>query len=97
MDQISSSAALTECSPCVHAHTSVSTCLTQLLLPTPGASCTLCRHIGQPNEALKFLNKARKDSTWGQIATCYMVQICLNPDNEIVGGETFESLMADSK
>lgn len=55
-----------------------------------------CWHIGQPNEALKFLNKARKDSTWGQIATCYMVQICLNPDNEIVGGETFESLMADS-
>lgn len=55
-----------------------------------------CWHIGQPNEALKFLNKARKDSTWGQTATCYMVQICLNPDNEIVGGETFESLMADS-
>ncbi|OBS75116.1 hypothetical protein A6R68_14362 [Neotoma lepida] len=54
-----------------------------------------CWHIGQPNEALRFLNKARKDSTWGQIATCYMVQICLNPDNEIVGG-AFESLVADS-
>lgn len=53
-------------------------------------------HIGQPNEALRFLNKARKDSTWGQIATCYMVQICLNPDNEVVGGEVFESLVADS-
>ncbi|XP_004412157.1 PREDICTED: tetratricopeptide repeat protein 21A isoform X2 [Odobenus rosmarus divergens] len=53
-------------------------------------------HIGQPNEALKFLNKARKDSTWGQSATYYMVQICLNPDNEIVGGEIFENLAAES-
>ncbi|XP_034518101.1 tetratricopeptide repeat protein 21A isoform X2 [Ailuropoda melanoleuca] len=56
-----------------------------------------CWHIGQPNEALKFLNKARKDSTWGQSATYYMVQICLNPDNEIVGGQVFENLVADSK
>ncbi|XP_054549191.1 tetratricopeptide repeat protein 21A isoform X2 [Talpa occidentalis] len=55
-----------------------------------------CWHIGQPNEALKFLNKARKDSTWGQRATYYMVQICLNPDNEIVGGEAFTNLVAES-
>ncbi|XP_008584612.1 PREDICTED: tetratricopeptide repeat protein 21A isoform X1 [Galeopterus variegatus] len=55
-----------------------------------------CWHMGQPKEALKFLNKARKDSTWGQSATYYMVQICLNPDNEIVGGEAFESLAAES-
>ncbi|KAM9601421.1 tetratricopeptide repeat protein 21A isoform 2-T2 [Trichechus inunguis] len=53
-------------------------------------------HTGQPNEALKLLNKARKDSTWGQSATYYMVQICLNPDNEIVGGEAFQSLVAES-
>uniref|UniRef100_A0A8D1WDN7 Tetratricopeptide repeat domain 21A n=1 Tax=Sus scrofa TaxID=9823 RepID=A0A8D1WDN7_PIG len=56
-----------------------------------------CWHIGQPNEALKFLNKARKDNTWGQSATYCMVQICLNPDNEIVGGEAFESLVPESK
>ncbi|XP_043298255.1 tetratricopeptide repeat protein 21A isoform X3 [Cervus canadensis] len=56
-----------------------------------------CWHIGQPNEALKFLNKARKDSTWGQSATYHMVQICLNPDNEIVGGEAFEHLVTESK
>ncbi|XP_060983796.1 tetratricopeptide repeat protein 21A isoform X1 [Dama dama] len=55
-----------------------------------------CWHIGQPNEALKFLNKARKDSTWGQSATYHMVQICLNPDNEIVGGEAFEHLVTES-
>ncbi|XP_015344960.1 tetratricopeptide repeat protein 21A isoform X1 [Marmota marmota marmota] len=53
-------------------------------------------HVGQPNEALKFLNKARKDSTWGPYATYYMVQICLNPDNELVGGEAFENLMTES-
>ncbi|XP_048190577.1 tetratricopeptide repeat protein 21A isoform X2 [Perognathus longimembris pacificus] len=53
-------------------------------------------HIGQPNEALKFLNKARKDSTWGQMATYNMVQICLNPDNEIVGGEAFENPGAEN-
>ncbi|KAM6170606.1 tetratricopeptide repeat protein 21A [Rhynchocyon petersi] len=55
-----------------------------------------CWHIGQPNEALRFLNKARKDSTWGQSATYHMVQICLNPDNEIVGGEAFENLVPES-
>ncbi|KAI4553985.1 hypothetical protein MJT46_016165 [Ovis ammon polii x Ovis aries] len=55
-----------------------------------------CWHIGQPNEALKFLNKARKDRTWGQSATYHMVQICLNPDNEIVGGEAFQNLVTES-
>lgn len=62
-----------------------------------GVSLFLYRHIGQPNEALKFLNKARKDSMWGQRATYYMVQICLNPDSEIVGGEALENLVAESK
>ncbi|XP_036777583.2 tetratricopeptide repeat protein 21A isoform X4 [Manis pentadactyla] len=55
-----------------------------------------CWHIGQPNEAVKFLNKARKDSIWGQSATYYMVQIFLNPDNEIVGGKAHENLIPES-
>ncbi|XP_055985151.1 tetratricopeptide repeat protein 21A [Sorex fumeus] len=55
-----------------------------------------CWYLGQPNEALKFLNKARKDSTWGQSAISYMVQICLNPDNEIVGGESFQNITVES-
>ncbi|XP_054990356.1 tetratricopeptide repeat protein 21A [Sorex araneus] len=55
-----------------------------------------CWYLGQPNEALKFLNKARKDSTWGQSAVSYMVQICLNPDNEIVGGESFQNIAVES-
>ncbi|XP_036122537.1 tetratricopeptide repeat protein 21A isoform X3 [Molossus molossus] len=69
------------------------------VLLEPGFNyCTGIYHwyIGQPNEALKFLNKARKDSTWGQSATYYMVQICLNPDNEIVGGEAFHNHAAES-
>ncbi|XP_068940430.1 tetratricopeptide repeat protein 21A isoform X2 [Petaurus breviceps papuanus] len=55
-----------------------------------------CWHIGQPNEALKYLNKARKDSDWGQRATYNMVQICLNPDNEIMGGEALETLTMEN-
>ncbi|MEE6467375.1 hypothetical protein FKM82_007217 [Ascaphus truei] len=54
-----------------------------------------CWHIGQPNEALKFFNKARKDSEWGQSAITSMIQICLNPDNELIGGEVFENLNED--
>ncbi|XP_021562079.1 tetratricopeptide repeat protein 21A [Carlito syrichta] len=56
-----------------------------------------CWHTWQPNEALRFLNKARMDKTWGQSATYHMVQICLNPDKETVGGEVFENLVAESK
>ncbi|XP_039379982.1 tetratricopeptide repeat protein 21A isoform X5 [Mauremys reevesii] len=54
-----------------------------------------CWHMGQPNQALKYFNKARKDSDWGQRAINNMIQICLNPDNEIIGGEVFESLNAE--
>uniref|UniRef100_A0A2K5RPC0 Tetratricopeptide repeat domain 21A n=1 Tax=Cebus imitator TaxID=2715852 RepID=A0A2K5RPC0_CEBIM len=54
-----------------------------------------CWYTGQPNEALKFLNKARKDRTWSQSAIYHMVQICLNPDNEVVGGEAFENQEAE--
>ncbi|XP_019518289.1 PREDICTED: tetratricopeptide repeat protein 21A isoform X2 [Hipposideros armiger] len=74
--------------------------LSSRVLLEPGFNyCTgiYCWHIGHPKEAMKFLNKARKDSTWGQSATYYMVQICLNPDNEIVGGKAFENLVSESK
>ncbi|CAH1774388.1 unnamed protein product [Owenia fusiformis] len=48
-------------------------------------------YIGNPNTALKHFNKARKDSDWGQKATYNMIEICLNPDNDTIGGEVFES------
>ena len=57
---------------------------------------SLYRYIGEPNDALRHFNKARKDSDWGQNAVYNMIEICLNPDNETVGGEVFENLDADT-
>ncbi|XP_032895188.1 tetratricopeptide repeat protein 21A [Amblyraja radiata] len=52
-------------------------------------------YTGQPNAALRHFNKARKDSDWGQNAVYNMIQICLNPDSEIIGGNVFETLDDD--
>ncbi|KAM4626732.1 tetratricopeptide repeat protein 21B [Discoglossus pictus] len=52
-------------------------------------------YTGEPNDALRHFNKARKDSDWGQNAVYNMIEICLNPDNETVGGEVFENLDGD--
>ncbi|XP_036378258.1 tetratricopeptide repeat protein 21B [Megalops cyprinoides] len=49
-----------------------------------------CWHVGQVNEALMHFNKARRDTDWGEGALCHMIQICLNPDNDTIGGEVFE-------
>nr|XP_019582896.1 PREDICTED: tetratricopeptide repeat protein 21B isoform X1 [Rhinolophus sinicus] len=49
-------------------------------------------YTGEPNDALRHFNKARKDSDWGQNALYNMIEICLNPDNETIGGEVFENL-----
>jgi tetratricopeptide repeat protein 21B len=47
-------------------------------------------YIGNPNVALKHFNKARKDTDYGTAATYNMIEICLNPDNETLGGEVFK-------
>ncbi|XP_053327438.1 tetratricopeptide repeat protein 21B [Spea bombifrons] len=52
-------------------------------------------NTGDPNDALRHFNKARKDSDWGQNAVYNMIEICLNPDNETVGGEVFDNLDGD--
>ncbi|XP_062043519.1 tetratricopeptide repeat protein 21B [Lepus europaeus] len=52
-------------------------------------------YTGEPNDALRNFNKARKDSDWGQNALYNMIEICLNPDNETIGGEVFENLDED--
>ncbi|XP_003478712.1 tetratricopeptide repeat protein 21B [Cavia porcellus] len=52
-------------------------------------------YTGEPNDALRHFNKARKDSEWGQNALYNMIEICLNPDNETIGGEVFENLDGD--
>ncbi|XP_034042968.1 tetratricopeptide repeat protein 21B [Thalassophryne amazonica] len=52
-------------------------------------------HTGQPNDALRHFNKARKDNDWGQNAVYNMIEIYLNPDNNTMGGEVFETLDGD--
>jgi len=47
------------------------------------------------NAALKHFNKARKDSVYGYSATYDMVEICLNPDNETLGGTVFDAVDVD--
>uniref|UniRef100_A0AAV2JXT5 Tetratricopeptide repeat protein 21B n=1 Tax=Knipowitschia caucasica TaxID=637954 RepID=A0AAV2JXT5_KNICA len=49
-------------------------------------------YTGESNDALKHFNKARKDSDWGHNAAYNMIEICLNPDNNTMGGEVFENL-----
>ncbi len=53
------------------------------------------RYTGEPNDGLRHFNKARKDNDWGQNAVYNMIEICLNPDNETIGGEVFENLDGD--
>lgn len=53
------------------------------------------RYTGEPNDGLRHFNKARKDNDWGQNAVYNMIEICLNPDNDTVGGEVFENLDGD--
>ncbi|VDK84622.1 unnamed protein product, partial [Onchocerca ochengi] len=43
-------------------------------------------YTGDPNTALQAFNRARRDLEWGERATYNMIEICLNPDNEIIGG-----------
>uniref|UniRef100_A0AAQ5ZI80 Tetratricopeptide repeat protein 21B n=1 Tax=Amphiprion ocellaris TaxID=80972 RepID=A0AAQ5ZI80_AMPOC len=49
-------------------------------------------YTGEPNDALRHFNKARKDNDWGQNAVYNMIEIYLNPDNDTIGGEVFETL-----
>ncbi|KAK7913141.1 hypothetical protein WMY93_013352 [Mugilogobius chulae] len=49
-------------------------------------------YTGESNDALKHFNKARNDSDWGRDAAYNMIEICLNPDNDTIGGEVFENL-----
>ncbi|XP_071825631.1 tetratricopeptide repeat protein 21B-like isoform X2 [Apostichopus japonicus] len=53
-------------------------------------------YVGNPTTAVKHFNMARKDSEWGERATENMITICINPDNDTVGGETFDNVGADS-
>uniref|UniRef100_A0A0K0DL89 TPR_REGION domain-containing protein n=1 Tax=Angiostrongylus cantonensis TaxID=6313 RepID=A0A0K0DL89_ANGCA len=47
---------------------------------------------GEPNAALQAFNRARRDLEWGERALYNMIEIVLNPDNEIIGGEARDPL-----
>lgn len=53
-------------------------------------------YIGNTGVAVNHFNMARKDSDWGDRARENMITICINPDNDTVGGETFETGNIDS-
>ncbi|XP_059488844.1 tetratricopeptide repeat protein 21B-like isoform X2 [Neocloeon triangulifer] len=38
-------------------------------------------YSGEPTQALKHFNRARRDPEWGRQAICSMIQICLNNEN----------------
>ena len=57
---------------------------------------TTCRYQQNMNDALHHFNQARKDSDWGERSLFNMVEICLNPENDTLGGETFKPLEGDT-
>uniref|UniRef100_A0AC35U0L7 TPR_REGION domain-containing protein n=1 Tax=Rhabditophanes sp. KR3021 TaxID=114890 RepID=A0AC35U0L7_9BILA len=46
----------------------------------------------EPNAALQAFYRAKRDPEWGERAIYNMVDICLNPENEIIVREDFESM-----
>uniref|UniRef100_A0AAF5DE29 Phosphatidylinositol-4,5-bisphosphate 4-phosphatase n=1 Tax=Strongyloides stercoralis TaxID=6248 RepID=A0AAF5DE29_STRER len=48
-------------------------------------------YSGEPNAALQAFNRAKRDIEWRESAIYNIIDICLNPDNEIIGGEIFDA------
>ncbi|XP_028826329.1 tetratricopeptide repeat protein 21B isoform X2 [Denticeps clupeoides] len=46
-------------------------------------------HSSRVSDALLHLNKARRDTQWGEEALELMIRICLNPDKETFAGQVF--------
>ena len=49
------------------------------------------------SEALQLFNEARRDSEWGDKALINMVEICLNPDKDILSTEAVTALNKDQR
>lgn len=65
--------------------------------PTQEPGLNYCKGLyewysGNPNNALRFFNNARRSSEWGQQAICFMIEICLNPDNDLPNENVQESV-----
>lgn len=63
-------------------------------LPHARRCFVLYRHLGNPREALRRLNLARKDPAWSSRALTQMVEIYLNPDNSMAWTEGEEAATA---
>ncbi|XP_015840637.1 tetratricopeptide repeat protein 21B [Tribolium castaneum] len=48
-------------------------------------------YSGNLNGALRNFNASRQDATWGQQALYNMIEICLNPDDEMLGDQFVDS------
>ena len=51
-----------------------------------------CRYRHEVNDALQHFNQARKDTEWGEKALFAMIEICLNPEGELIAGEMLKPI-----
>ena len=51
--------------------------------------------MNKPNDALQEFNSSRWDAEWGERSLYNMIEIYLNPANEIIGGEVLVQTAAD--
>lgn len=63
--------------------------------PSQTAGLNYCKGLfewysGNPNVALKHFNAVRRDYEWGQQAIFNMIEICINPDDEIPNAMEFQ-------
>ena len=54
-----------------------------------------CRYINEVSQALHYFNMARRDSDWGERAVFQMVEICLNPDKDLLVGEVLKTTQSE--
>uniref|UniRef100_A0A0N5BQF7 Tetratricopeptide repeat protein 21B n=1 Tax=Strongyloides papillosus TaxID=174720 RepID=A0A0N5BQF7_STREA len=48
-------------------------------------------YSGEPNAALQAFNRAKRDIEWRERAIYNIIEICLNPDNEVVSGDGYDN------
>lgn len=55
------------------------------------------RFCNKVHESMKQFVVCRKDSIWGERASQYLIELFLNPEDQIVGGEALDSTVDSSK
>lgn len=55
------------------------------------------RYKHEVNDALQHFNQARKDSEWGERALFCMIEVCLNPESDMIAGEMLKPVAAAEK